>query len=83
MLTMISLAACAGLPVHGRVGGQSFDTRVDAEVAQYYLANYLSGRRTDPVLDQRISPTASPRCLTIGNSDECSAKTAAPLPKAN
>lgn len=48
------LAACAGLPVHGKVGGQAIETRVDSEVARYYLANYLAGKRDDARLDERI-----------------------------
>lgn len=55
MLALVGLSACAGLPVRGSVGGQIIDTRVDAEVARYYLASYLSGRRADPVLDRRIA----------------------------
>lgn len=49
------LAACAGLPVRGTIGGQSIDTRVDVEVARYYLASYLSGQRNNPFLDGRIA----------------------------
>ncbi|HVO92670.1 MAG TPA: hypothetical protein VMT22_07510, partial [Terriglobales bacterium] len=48
------LTACAGLPVRGRVGEQMIDTRVDSEVARYYVANYLSGRTLDARLDERI-----------------------------
>src|SRR5215475_8454084 len=48
------LSACAGLPVHGSVGGQTIDSRVDSEVARYYLANYLAGKRGDASLDERI-----------------------------
>src|SRR5262245_21557802 len=40
---LLALSACAGLPVSGIVGGQSIETRVDSEVARYYLANYLAG----------------------------------------
>ena len=36
------------------VGMQTIDTRVDSEVARYYVANYLTGKRTDPALDERI-----------------------------
>jgi hypothetical protein len=49
------LTACAGLPVRGRVGEQAIDTRVDSEVARYYLANYLSGRVSDARLDEHIA----------------------------
>jgi hypothetical protein len=57
-LTLLSalllLAACAGLPVRGMVGGQAIETRVDSEVARYYLASYLAGNHTDASLDERI-----------------------------
>jgi hypothetical protein len=57
-LTLLSalllLAACAGLPVRGMVGGQAIETRVDSEVARYYLGNYLAGKRSDALLDERI-----------------------------
>ena len=48
------LSSCAGLPVRGMVGGQTIETRVDSEVARYYLENYLAGKRSDPVLDEGI-----------------------------
>src|ERR1044071_1378685 len=48
------LPGCSGVPVRGIVAGQSLDSRVDSEVARYYLANYLAGHRTDPALDARI-----------------------------
>jgi hypothetical protein len=48
------LAACAGLPARGNIGVQSVDTRVDSEVARYYLERYLSGKRGDAILDERI-----------------------------
>ena len=57
-LTLLSafllLSACAGLPVRGMVGGQTIETRVDSEVARYYLENYLAGKRSDAALDERI-----------------------------
>lgn len=54
-LGLLSLAACAsGLRVQGSVDGQAIQTRVDSEVARYYLENYLAGKRTDPQLDERI-----------------------------
>jgi hypothetical protein len=55
LLIALLLSACAGLPVRGNIGGQSIDTRVDAEVARYYLASYLSGQRNNPLLDGRIT----------------------------
>ena len=48
------LSACAGLPVRGSIGMQTIDTRVDSEVARYYLASYLAGKRSDALLDERI-----------------------------
>jgi hypothetical protein len=51
---LLALSACAGLPVRGMVGGQIIETRVDSEVARYYLANYLAGNHSNPVLDARI-----------------------------
>jgi hypothetical protein len=51
---LLSLSACAGLPVRGIVGGQTIETRVDSEVARYYLGSYLAGNRTNPTLDARI-----------------------------
>jgi hypothetical protein len=51
---LLALSACAGLPVSGTVGGQTIETRVDSEVARYYLANYLAGNHNNPVLDARI-----------------------------
>jgi len=51
---LLSLTACAGLPVRGSVGGQTIETRVDSEVARYYLGNYLAGNRMDALLDERI-----------------------------
>jgi hypothetical protein len=40
--------------VRGSVGGQTIETRVDSEVARYYLGNYLAGKRSDALLDERI-----------------------------
>jgi hypothetical protein len=54
MTASLLLSACAGLPVHGTVGGQTIQSRVDSEVARYYLANYLAGKRGDALLDERI-----------------------------
>lgn len=51
---LLLLTACAGLPVRGTVDGQTIETRVDSEVARYYLANYLAGKHTDAALDERI-----------------------------
>lgn len=53
-LILLSSCAVSGVPAQGRIGEQSIDTRVDSEVARYYLANYLAGRRGDALLDQRI-----------------------------
>lgn len=51
---LLLLTGCAGLPARGGVGGQTIETRVDSEVARYYLANYLAGKRDDALLDERI-----------------------------
>jgi hypothetical protein len=51
---LLLLSACAGLPVRGSVDGQTIETRVDSEVASYYLANYLAGKHSNPALDERI-----------------------------
>ena len=48
------LTACAGLAARGRVGGQDIDTRVDSDVARYFLTNYLAGKQSDAILDRRI-----------------------------
>lgn len=58
LITLLSallvLSACAGLSVHGTVGGQTIETRVDSEAARYYLGSYLAGERSDAALDERI-----------------------------
>lgn len=54
LAVLLFAPACAGLPVHGIVGGQSIDTRVDAEVARYYVAAFLAGHKSNPALDGRI-----------------------------
>ena len=51
---LLLFSACAGLPVRGTVDGQTIETRVDSEVARYYLANYLAGKRSDAAFDERI-----------------------------
>src|SRR5262245_10979896 len=53
--SLLLLSSCvAGLSVRGMVGGQTIETRVDSEVARYYLGSYLAGKHSDPVLDARI-----------------------------
>jgi len=54
LIAMLALGACAGLPVRGSVQGQTLESRVDSEVARYYLENYLAGKRADALLDERI-----------------------------
>jgi hypothetical protein len=54
LFVLLLLPACAGLPVRGSVGGQTIQTRVDSEVARYFLGSYLAGERSDPALDDRI-----------------------------
>jgi hypothetical protein len=51
---VLLFTGCSGLPVRGTVGGQTIETRVDSEVARYYLADYLTGRHNKPSLDARI-----------------------------
>jgi hypothetical protein len=54
LCALLPLTACAGLAVRGSVGGQTIETRVDSEVARYYLGNYLAGKRSNAILDERI-----------------------------
>jgi len=54
LAALLLLSACAGLPVRGRVGMQTIETRVDSETARYYLESYLAGKRNDAALDERI-----------------------------
>jgi hypothetical protein len=55
LFTLVMLSACvAGLPVRGKVGMQTIETRVDSEAARYYLEHYLPGNRMDTELDERI-----------------------------
>lgn len=51
---LVFFPGCTGLPVRGIVGGQMIDSRVDSEVARYYLSDYLAGKHGDAVLDDRI-----------------------------
>jgi hypothetical protein len=51
---LLLLSSCAGLPVTGMVGGQPIDSRVDSEVARYYLESYLAGKHSDTAFDERI-----------------------------
>ena len=54
LAALLSLSACTGLAVRGSVGGQTIDSRVDSEVARYYLSSYLAGKHTNATLDERI-----------------------------
>ncbi len=54
LLMSLLLGACAGLAVRGSVGGQDIETRVDSEIARYYLSGYLAGKRGDAAMDARI-----------------------------
>ena len=54
LAALLSLSACAGLAVRGSVGGQTIESRVDSEVARYYVASYLAGKRSNVTLDERI-----------------------------
>lgn len=53
-IVVIVISGCAGIPVRGNIGGQWLDARVDSEIARYYLADYLTGRRGQQKLDDRI-----------------------------
>jgi hypothetical protein len=54
LAALMSVPACAGVAVRGQIGGRNIETRVDSELARYYLANFLSGSRADALLDRRI-----------------------------
>ena len=54
LAALILASGCAGLPVRGGVGGQIIETRVDSDVARYYLANYLASKRDNLLFDERI-----------------------------
>ena len=54
LIPLLLLSACAGLPVRGRAGMQTIETRVDSEVASYHLGSYLAGERNDAALDECI-----------------------------
>src|SRR5688500_10615911 len=55
LFALMFLSACAGgVAVRGKVGSQTIETRVDSDVARYYLASYLAGERGDAALDERI-----------------------------
>ena len=70
-LVLLSLTACAsGLAARGSVEGQAIDTRVDSEVARYYLENYLSGKRIDPALDGRIEQVYKSANGSLPDHDE-------------
>lgn len=70
VIAVFILPACAGLAVRGEIGGRTISTRVDSEVARYYLANYLSGRRTDPALDARIDGVYRSASSKLPDRDE-------------
>src|SRR5574342_774051 len=67
---LLTLTACAGLPVRGTVGGQLIETRVDSEVARYYLENYLAGKRADAPLDERIDQVYQNSNSHLPNRDD-------------
>jgi hypothetical protein len=54
LFALVLLSGCAGIAVRGTVGGQTIESRVDAQIAHYYLADYLAGRRSDAALNARI-----------------------------
>ncbi len=57
-LFLTLLAGCAlsscGFPARGTIAGQALDTRVDSEVASYYLTTYLNGKGGVKAFDTRI-----------------------------
>ncbi|HEX7229740.1 MAG TPA: hypothetical protein VF452_05060 [Candidatus Binatia bacterium] len=67
---VLMLLGCAGLPVSGAIGGRAIETRVDSEVARYYLANYLSGKHGDPPLDTRIDRVYQRANDSLPNRDD-------------
>jgi hypothetical protein len=58
LLLAACLSACAfgvpRLPVEGEVMGQHVHTTVDSPLAQYYLEDYLAGRRDAPHWDEQL-----------------------------
>jgi hypothetical protein len=55
LFALMFLSACVGgVVVRGKVGSRTIETRVDSDVARYYLASYLAGERGDAALDERI-----------------------------
>jgi hypothetical protein len=68
--TLLMLSGCAGLSVHGTVGGQTIKTRVDSEVARYYVESYLAGERSDAVLDERIDRVYQSTNTNLPDRDE-------------
>jgi hypothetical protein len=67
---LLLLLGCAGLPVSGTIGGRAIETRVDSEVARYYLANYLAEKRSDPLLDTRIDRVYHQANGSLPNRDD-------------
>jgi hypothetical protein len=53
------LVACAGhsggIPAQAELAGQSIRTTVDADIAKYYLEQYLRGQHSRPELDEVIA----------------------------
>ncbi|MDH3443502.1 MAG: hypothetical protein OEN50_06225 [Deltaproteobacteria bacterium] len=68
------LTGCAlfssGLPARGTIGGQTFESRVDSEVARYYLTSYLTGGGGDRSLDARIERVYKQFSQALPNRDE-------------
>lgn len=54
LFLFLFISGCSGLPVRGIIAGQTLESRVDSEIARYYLANYLAGNPATPALDSRI-----------------------------
>ena len=70
LAALVLVSACAGLPARGQIGGRNIQTRVDSEVARYYLANFLSGSRGDALLDRRIEGIYQNALAELPDRDE-------------
>ena len=46
------------------------ETRVDSEVARYYVENYLAGKRSDAPLDERIDRVYQNANADLPNRDD-------------
>jgi hypothetical protein len=54
---LLILEGCSSIPkypVEGELLGETVSTTVDSEIARYYLENYLQGKRSHPIFDEKI-----------------------------